>query len=106
MQRYGKLYRIRPESIDEYEKAHREMWPEMSKLIKDAGFKNYSIFARSDGTLFAYWEHDDLEKGFEKIKDSKVRLKWEDYMNNFFVKEDQDIIGPEYEDLREVWHQD
>jgi len=106
MPRYGKLYKIRPESIDEYEKAHKEMWPEMSKLIKEAGFKNYTIFARKDGTLFAYWEHDDLEKGFEKMKSSEVRLKWEDYMNNFFVKEDENIIGPEYEDLREVWHQD
>ena len=106
MARYGKLYRIRPESIDEYEKAHQEMWPEMQKLIKDAGFKNYSIFARGDGTLFGYWEHDDLEAGFSKIKDSPVRLKWEEYMNNFFVKDDSSIIGPEYEDLREVWHQD
>ena len=75
MARYGKLYRIRPGSIDEYEKAHKEMWPEMQKLIKDAGFKNYSIFAREDGTLFGYWEHDDLEAGFNKIKDSTGQVE-------------------------------
>jgi len=106
MARYGKLYKIRPESIDEYEKAHAEMWPEMQKLISDAGFKNYSIFAREDGTLFAYWEHDNLEEGFIKMNASGSRLKWENYMNQFFVKSDSSIIGPEYEDLREVWHQD
>jgi len=106
MARYGKLYRIRPESIEEYKKAHDKIWPEMSELIKEAGFKNYTIFARKDGTLFAYWEHDDLEEGFTRMKSSDVRLKWEEYMNQFFVKSDPSIIGPEYEDLREVWHQD
>ena len=104
--RYGKLYRIRPESIEEYKKAHDEIWPGMSALIKEAGFKNYTIFARDDGILFAYWEHEDLEEGFNKMKSSDVRLKWEEYMNQFFVKNDPSIIGPEYEDLREVWHQD
>ena len=106
MQKFGKLYRIRPESIDEYEKAHAEMWPEISQLIRKAGFKNYSIFARMDGTLFAYWEHENIEEGFRIMNSSEIRQKWEEYMNKFFIKSDPSIIGPEYEDLRIVWHQD
>ena len=58
MARYGMIYRIRPESIDEYEKAHAEMWPEMEELIKKAGFKNYTIFARKDRT----WEKDQGDR--------------------------------------------
>ena len=106
MARYGKLYRIRPESIPEYKKAHDEIWPEMKKLIKEAGFKNYTIFARKDGTLFAYWEHDNLEEGFKIMNASEVRPRWEEYMNKFFIKSEPSIVGPEYEDLEEMWHQD
>jgi len=104
--RYGMIYRIRPESIDEYEKAHAEMWPEMEELIKKAGFRNYTIFARKNGTLFAFWEHDDLEEGFKMMNGSDIRPRWEKYMDQFFVKEDRSILGPEYEELREVWHLD
>ena len=106
MARYGKLYRIRPESIPEYKKAHDEIWPEMKKLITEAGFKNYTIFARKDGTLFACWEHDVLEEGFKIMNASEIRPRWEEHMNQFFVKNDQSIVGPEYEDLEEMWHQD
>lgn len=106
MARYGMLYRIRPESIPEYKKAHDEIWPEMKKLITKAGFKNYTIFARKDGTLFACWEHDDLEEGFKIMNASEVRPRWEEHMNKFFVKNDQSIVGPEYEALEEMWHQD
>jgi L-rhamnose mutarotase len=106
MARYGKLYRIRPESIPEYKRAHDEIWPEMKKLITKAGFKNYTIFARKDGTLFACWEHDNLEEGFKIMNASEVRPRWEEHMNKFFVKSDQSIVGPEYEDLEEMWHQD
>ena len=106
MARYGKLYRIRPESMEEYQKAHDNVWPEMEKLIKDAGFKNYSIFARKDGTLFAYWEHDDMDEGIKILNSSEVRPKWEEYMDKFFIKKDKSIVGPEYEDLKEVWHLD
>ena len=100
------LYRIRPESIDEYEKAHAEMWPELEELIKKAGFKNYTIFARKDGMLFAFWEHDDIDEGFKIMNSYAIRPKWEKYMDQFFVKEDKYILGPEYEKLREVWHLD
>jgi L-rhamnose mutarotase len=106
MARYGKLYRIRPESIPEYKKAHDEIWPEMEKLIEEAGFKNYTIFARKDGTLFACWEHDNLEEGFKIMNASEVRPRWEEHMNKLFVKSDQSIVGPEYEDLEEMWHKD
>lgn len=39
---------------EEYEKRHREIWPELAALLKDNGITDYSIFLDSDtSTLFA-----------------------------------------------------
>lgn len=34
MKRYGKIYYIRPETIDEYKKDHAEIWPKNEKAYK------------------------------------------------------------------------
>lgn len=36
--------RIKPGCKAEYQKRHAEIWPEMVKVLKDAGICNYSIF--------------------------------------------------------------
>ena len=51
--------RIKPGCKAEYQKRHAEIWPEMVKVLKDAGICNYSIFYCND-ELFGYYE---CEKG-------------------------------------------
>lgn len=36
--------RIKPGCKAEYQRRHAEIWPEMVKVLKDAGICNYSIF--------------------------------------------------------------
>lgn len=39
---------------EEYEKRHREIWPELTSLLKEAGIRDYSIFLdKETSTLFA-----------------------------------------------------
>ena len=39
---------------EEYEKRHREIWPELAALLKENGIEDYSIFLDQDtSTLFA-----------------------------------------------------
>lgn len=40
--------RIKPGCKAEYQKRHAEIWPEMVKVLKDAGICNYSIFYCND----------------------------------------------------------
>ena len=47
--------RIKPGCKAEYQKRHAEIWPEMVKVLKDAGICNYSIFYCND-ELFGYYE--------------------------------------------------
>jgi L-rhamnose mutarotase len=46
--------KLLPGFEEEYEKRHREIWPELAALLKDSGIKDYSIFLdKETSTLFA-----------------------------------------------------
>ena len=74
--------RIKPGYKAEYQRRHAEIWPEMVKVLKDAGICNYSIFYCND-ELFGYYE---CEKGVayaEKVQaESPVVDRWNDYMKD------------------------
>ena len=106
MKRYAFIFKIRSELKDEYKKAHDEIWPDMGKAINESGIKNYSIFFRKDGTLFAYLEAEDPEKSFEYIGKQEVNERWQKAMDKYFIKEDPTILGPEVEVIEEVFHID
>ena len=76
--------RIKPGCKAEYQRRHAEIWPEMVKVLKDAGICNYSIFYCND-ELFGYYE---CEKGVayaEKVQaESPVVDRWNDYMRTFW----------------------
>lgn len=52
MQRIAFTLNVKPHLIDEYRRRHAEVWPEMLDALRETGWTNYSIFLRSDGTLF------------------------------------------------------
>jgi L-rhamnose mutarotase len=106
MKRYSFLMRIRPELRAEYEKAHDEIWPDMAKAIRDSGIRNYSIYFRPDGTLFAYLESDDPALSFERLGKTDVNARWQKAMDRFFVKKDPKTVGPDVEEIEEVFHID
>ena len=100
------IFKIKPELKVDYKKAHDEIWPEFADVIRNAGMRNYSIFFRKDGTLFAYAETDNFEEAMAKIGKTEVNERWQKYMDKFFVKKDPTILGPEIEVLEEVFHID
>ena len=106
MERYAFIFKIKPELKSEYKKKHDEIWPEMAKAIQESGIKNYSIFFRKDGTLFAYLEADNPKESFDYIAKQKVNERWQKAMEKYFIKENSSILGPEIEDLEEVFHID
>ncbi len=98
--------RIRPELRAEYEKAHDEIWPDMAAAIRESGISNYSIYFRPDGTLFAYLEAEDLAASFARLGKTEVNARWQKAMNRFFVKKDPQTVGPDMEEVAEVFHID
>ena len=89
--------RIKPGCKAEYQRRHAEIWPEMVKVLKDAGICNYSIFYCND-ELFGYYE---CEKGVayaEKVQaESPVVDRWNDYMKDILELEMDPITGAQPE---------
>ena len=107
MQRVGFSFRIKPELKAGYKKAHDEIWPELVEEINKHGIRNYSIFFRSDGTLFGYLESDgDYEKVNAEMAGLEISKKWQAHMDKYFIKEDSATIGPDFNMLEEVFHLD
>jgi len=104
--RYAFVMRIKPELKADYKKAHDEIWPEMAQAIRRSGIRNYSIYFREDGTLFAYLEAPDPAKAFEWLGKTEVNTRWQKAMDRYFVKKDPALLGPEVVSLEEVFHQD
>ena len=73
------VLRVRPDRIDEYVEAHRNVWPEMLDALRMAGIRNYSIF-RHGNEVFGYFESDDLEAAGAYMSKQEVNARWQDAM--------------------------
>ncbi len=68
--------------IAEYEKMHREVWPEIINSIKNAGIDNLEIY-RTGNRLFMILEagdHFSFEKKAAMDTANEVVQKWEELM--------------------------
>ena len=72
MPRYCLLGHVDPSRLDEYREAHSAVWPELLEALRDAGWRNYSLFLRDDGLLIGYAEADDLAAAQEKVARTEV----------------------------------
>ena len=55
MERYAWKGRIKEGTKEEYIRRHKEIWPEMKAVLKEAGIANYSIWF-TENELFGYYE--------------------------------------------------
>jgi L-rhamnose mutarotase len=98
--RYGFHLVIREEMMDEYIKRHKNVWPELLNLLKEAGVSNYSIFL--DGTdIFGYWECHDLDRTLSIINSSEINRKWQDFMSDVIKTSPESRTG---NSIMEVFH--
>lgn len=80
---------VRPEFIEEYKKRHAAVWPDMLRAIRDAGWANYTIFMRDDGTVVGYMETDDLELAMQRMNQSDVNSSWAAVTSHLFEEPQQ-----------------
>ena len=80
MKRFGFKMKLTPGLKEEYRKRHNEIWPELVKLLKDAGIGNYSIFLDEEtNTLFAYQEQSG-DNSSQDLGTTEIVKKWWKYM--------------------------
>ena len=69
-----------PGNEEEYEKRHREIWPDLVKLLKDSGISNYSIYLdKESSTLFAVQTVMGLSSS-QSLGETQLMQKWWKYM--------------------------
>jgi L-rhamnose mutarotase len=101
-QRTAFVLRVRPDKIEEYVHAHRDVWPEMLDALRGAGIRNYTIF-RDGNQMFGYFEADDLAAAAEYLAQQDVSTRWQDAMAHFLEERVPDGGPPS---LQEVFRLD
>ncbi len=72
--------KLTPGFEQEYEKRHREIWPELAALLKASGIQDYSIFLDQEtSTLFAVQTISGAESS-QSLGNTEVVQKWWAYM--------------------------
>ena len=67
---------------EEYRKRHNEIWPELKKLLKEAGVSEYSIFLDEEtNTLFAFQKVNG-EEGSQDLGQTEIVKKWWKFMSD------------------------
>jgi len=87
MPRYCLVGHVDPNRLDEYREVHRAVWPELLEALRDAGWRNYSLFLRDDGLLIGYAEADDLARAQQQVAQTEVNGRWQQAMGDLFVTE-------------------
>jgi L-rhamnose mutarotase len=97
-QRSAFVLRVRPDKVDEYVEAHRNVWPEMLAALRQAGIRNYTIF-RAGNEMFGYFESDDLEAAATYMGGQDVNARWQDTMAELLQERVPDAGAPALEEI-------
>src|SRR6266508_5857191 len=97
-QRVGFVLRVKANKVDEYVRAHRDVWPEMLEALKTAGIRNYTIF-RAGNQMFGYFETDDLEQAEAYLAAQEVSARWQNAMSDLLEERVPDQGPPPLEEI-------
>ncbi|MBI2440581.1 MAG: L-rhamnose mutarotase [Lentisphaerae bacterium] len=90
MKRVCFLLQVKKGKLKEYLAAH-QVWPEMLAAIREAGIRNYSLFARPDGMLVGYFEAENPEQSLAALGRTDVNRRWQENMAPFFASGSGDL---------------
>ncbi|HEV2711110.1 MAG TPA: L-rhamnose mutarotase [Edaphobacter sp.] len=83
MERIAFQLRIKAEKMEEYDEAHRHVWPELLKELESFGVSEYSIFRRGQ-QLFLYMHVVDYGQLTTHLAASEVNQRWQETMAPLF----------------------
>lgn len=96
--------KLKPGYEAEYKKRHDEIWPELVKVLEEAGVSDYSIYLdKETGILFAFQKLKDHNQA-DLLAQNPVVKKWWAHMTD--VMDTNPDKSPVSIDLTEVFHMD
>ncbi|HUI57873.1 MAG TPA: L-rhamnose mutarotase [Bryobacteraceae bacterium] len=103
MSRYAFKLRIKPEAIEEYEREHQQVWPELLAKLKEVGISDYSIFRRGQD-LTLYLRVDDFDRAWDELERDPVNQRWQQLMGRLFEPVPDKKEGERFAMLKEVFY--
>jgi len=103
MPRVAFRLRLRPGTVDEYEKAHQHVWPELLAKMKEVGISHYSIFRRGLD-LFLVMNVKDFERAWKILEEDPANLRWQKEMSRFFDPITSLSPGERFAMMKEVFY--
>lgn len=85
MARYCLVGQVDPANLEVYRQRHRQVWPALLAALRDAGWRNYSLFLGPDGLLVGYVEADDLDQAQARVAATAVNAAWQAEMSRLFA---------------------
>ena len=95
--------RIKPGKEQEYDIAHRSVWPALLAKLKEVGISNYSIFRREQD-LFLVMQVDDFDAAWRALDQDPTNLKWQQEMSPLFEPVPGLKPGEKFAMMREVFY--
>lgn len=83
--RIGIMLQVRKDKIEDYNRIHASVWPELLGAIREAGIRNYTLWQRGDGLQFGSLECDDWEQACAYLDQHPVNLKWQEWMKDYLI---------------------
>lgn len=96
MPRYCFTSQVDPRHLDAYKAAHAAVWPEMLRALRDAGWRNYSLFLSDTGQLIGFFEAADADAAQARMAATEVNGRWQAEMARLFVGEGNPDEGFSY----------
>ncbi|HEX3878054.1 MAG TPA: L-rhamnose mutarotase [Bryobacteraceae bacterium] len=103
MPRYAFQLRIKADAIDEYEREHRRVWPELLAKLKEVGISDYSIFRRGQDLVLCL-RVDDFEAAWDALDQDPVNQKWQVFMDRLFEPVPGKLPDERFAMMREIFH--
>lgn len=72
--------RLKPNCKEEYERRHDEIWPELKKLLLDAGISEYFIFLDEETNCLFAFQSINGDAGSQDLGEQEIVKKWWAYM--------------------------
>jgi L-rhamnose mutarotase len=101
-ERIGHVWRVKPGKAAEYARLHERIWPELERLLLEAGVSAYSIYAWGE-LLFSHLEVGDFAELVARFESDPVARRWEQQFAELVEYPNADPESGWPERLREIW---
>ena len=101
--RHAFRLRLKSDAIEEYEREHTRVWPELLARLKAVGISDYSIF-RHGQDLFLCMRADDFECAWEELAHDPVNQRWQEFMARLFEPVHDIAPGERFAMMKEVFY--